>query len=218
MTMPDQPRSTIQRKRQKAENLANDRNAPAGERSNARAVADKLQIKLDKASPAAYRDLVKQGKVLIEEQVNINWKLGELASQVDKEYGSGKLQDFADDIDVNYSTLKNCRTTFLAYPEKARRRAFSVCSALNPHPRRLDILEKNPSLTTRQARTKMAEYNAREAIKSIAAPSPSVEEADADASGDANVEYCSFCGKSRHTVDVCLCDDCMEQMKRALAK
>jgi hypothetical protein len=153
--------------------LSNDSATTPHEREAAHLKSLELRAKLDAmggetkpaADPARYRALVKQGKALLEEQDNVNWKLGELASQVDKEYGQDKLKEFADELGVSTSSLKDCRTTYIAWPEKARRPAFSIARALNPHPRKFEIVEKKPDITFREAREKMQEYREREAAR-----------------------------------------------------
>ena len=52
------------------------------------------------------------------------WTLGDLALTVETEYGEGKLQDYADDIQVSYQTLKQNKWVASRY-EKVRRRTDS---------------------------------------------------------------------------------------------
>jgi hypothetical protein len=150
----------------KCQRLSDDISTTSHEREAASTKAKELRKKLDAldgetkpaANAARFRSLVKQGKALIEEQVNVNWKLGELASTIDKEYGQNKLKEFADEIGVSASSLKDCRTTYIAWPQKAGRPAFSIARALNPHPFRFDVLAKNPNITQAEAKAKVQEY------------------------------------------------------------
>lgn len=63
-----------------------------------------------------YESLVKQGRQAAKSQ----WVLGDLASKVETAYGEGKLQEYADDIGVEYPTLKDYRRVAVAY-EKGER-------------------------------------------------------------------------------------------------
>src|SRR5258706_8921784 len=61
--------------------LSNDSTTTGHERQAAQVKSIKLRKQLDATAPATnlagFRALVKQGKALLEEQENINWKLGE---------------------------------------------------------------------------------------------------------------------------------------------
>lgn len=171
--MTDTQRAKVYDTWLKCTRLSNDSRTPTHEREAARVKSIELRAKLDamdgEAAPAtslaAYRALVKQGKALLDEQENINWKLGELASQVDKQYGKAKLKEFADELEVSHSMLKDCRTTYLAWPQKAGRPAFWVARTLNAHPRHVELFEKNPDMTVQEARAKVQEYRERQAAK-----------------------------------------------------
>ena len=106
----------------KCTRLAEDTSTTEHEREAARTKAKELRAKLDESEPKSnaigFRELVKEGKQLIEEQTNVNWKLGELASKCDKEYGAGKLQQLAEELEIPYSTLRSYRATFIAWPQK----------------------------------------------------------------------------------------------------
>ena len=48
------------------------------------------------------------------------WRIGHLASLVAKQYGSGSLQQFADDIGETYSTVRRYRWVYKAYDPSVR--------------------------------------------------------------------------------------------------
>jgi hypothetical protein len=106
----------------------------------------------------AYKTLVEEGKAASLKLGQVNWILGELASKVEKRYGEASLQRYAEDIEVKYSTLKDCRTTYLRWPRLASRPAFSIARVLNSHPERLEIVQEQPFITKRQAELKVRQY------------------------------------------------------------
>lgn len=223
--------------------LSNDRTTTAHEREAARVKSIELRAKLDamdeETAPATnlarFRALVKQGKALLEEQDNINWKLGELASQVDKEYGKDKLQEFADELELKKQFLINCRTTFIAWPQKTVRTVFRFV--------RLSTVIRVVSrlyITWREARETMRKYREREAAKddakataakkcngesrAVAPPEPAEPEPAAKTTKP--TLRCTFCFKSQREAGtliassddialitgsaVCICDECVE--------
>ncbi len=64
----------------------------------------------------SYESLVKQGRQAAKSQ----WTLGDLASKVEIAYGEGKLQEYAEDIGVDYRTLLDYRTVARAYEKSER--------------------------------------------------------------------------------------------------
>src|SRR2546430_5512756 len=48
------------------------------------------------------------------------WRIGHLASLVAKQYGSGSLQQFADDIGETYSTVRRYRWVYTRYEPTVR--------------------------------------------------------------------------------------------------
>lgn len=140
---------------EKCEALARDAGATADEREAARAKAEKLRAKLRivaETGDAEYVSLVDEGRQIVQRQAADNWKLGELASRVEGRYGSGALRKYAEEIGVNYGTLKDCRTTLLAWSEKAGRPAFWTAKALNALDDRQQIVRRRPSITQNEAR------------------------------------------------------------------
>ena len=142
--------------------MAKDPGASAQERKIAREKAAKVQQQISETTPGpglvAYKTLVEEGKAASLKLGEVNWILGELASKVEKRYGEASLQQYAEDIEVKYSTLKDCRTTYLRWPRLASRPAFSIARVLNSHPERLEIVQQQPFITKRQAEFKVRQY------------------------------------------------------------
>lgn len=100
-----------------------------------------------------YDSLVHEGREVLEKQENLNWLLGELAAKVENKYGEGRLQQYADDIDMDYTTLRDYRYTVKCWPQSVGRPTFlAVARALASQPDRYEIVAKNPKITVRQAR------------------------------------------------------------------
>lgn len=129
-------------------------------------------VKLETVREDRYVSLVKQGRTLLKEQDDKNWELGELASQVGKEYGEDKLGQYAKDIDVKKNFLMDCRTTLKAWPQKSGRPDFWTARILNPHPGRSKIMKKYPNITAPEARALMKIYNDRKKVKEEAIREP----------------------------------------------
>jgi hypothetical protein len=149
---PEPTEEALRDRLAKAEAVAGDERAPDGERNAAEAAAaglrEQIRALAERGDPK-YRDLVERGKAAAK---NL-WTLGDLARQVQTEYGGESLARYADHIGVPYEVLKACRTTAAAWPdEKGRRLPFSVCRAMNILPDRFKIAEKRPGLNVAQAR------------------------------------------------------------------
>jgi hypothetical protein len=115
-----------------------------------------------------YKAAVEEGKRIAKQLVadlelaeNRKMRLGELADGVTKEYGEGRLSRYAKDIGMASCTLDRCRSVFRAWrdaPKQAAPPNFSVAQELQAHPDRFEIIERNPNLTVRDARSKMRQY------------------------------------------------------------
>jgi hypothetical protein len=161
---------SLHRKWTKSMALAEDESAPAGERDAASKKAagyrkrlDKLEGNADQKDQTNYLSAVARIRELLQQEGAIQCEIGDLVSQVETEYGKGTLQKLADELKIKLGTLQNYRTTALAWPEKSRRRDFSICAELNTHPQREGLLETHPDWTSRQARQKMLEYKEKQA-------------------------------------------------------
>src|SRR6266480_6129957 len=77
------------------------------------------------------------------------WRIGNLASLVAKQYGSGSLQQFADDIGETYSTVRRYRWVYKAYDPSVRFRfqqlSFSHFQVVAGLPDRVKWLERAES-------------------------------------------------------------------------
>lgn len=105
--------------------------------------------------------LVEEGFKLVRAQENMNWAIGDLACEVMTGYGMNTLEKYANEIALNYNTLKACCATSQAWPQKVKRITFwSVHQILNVHPDREKIIEENPNITWREAKDKVREYHA----------------------------------------------------------
>lgn len=96
-----------------------------------------------------YESLVKQGRQVVTQS---QWTLGDLATTVEIAYGQGKIQEYADDIGVTYSALREYRRVSAAY-ESAMRLTdvhWSVYAILAAQQDRVALLE--PGLTASAAR------------------------------------------------------------------
>jgi hypothetical protein len=80
-------------------------------------------------------------------------RLGELADEVGRGYGEGRLKRFAKEIGIAACTLARCRSVFRAWPKEAPApKSYAVAQELQAHPNRLEIIRRNPDLTKRDAR------------------------------------------------------------------
>lgn len=114
-----------------------------------------------------YDLLVMEGREARENADNVQWTEGDLALQIeampaderprDPETGAfvtdedKALKRYAQDIDVNYSTLQNYRGTAAAWPPSRRRDevSFATHAALNALEDRFDVIQ--PGMTSRDA-------------------------------------------------------------------
>lgn len=105
--------------------------------------------------------LVEEGRKAVIAQENINWVIGDLACEIETGYGENTLAKYAEEIGINYGTLKYCCATSKAWSQKVLRSTnWSAHKALNAHPQREQIVGENPNITAREASEKMREYQA----------------------------------------------------------
>lgn len=102
-----------------------------------------------------YDELVQEGRQVVRDRDDTNWKAGDLALKVetlepDEQFrrmtegvGGSPLKQYAKDIDVNYKSLKNWRGTAAAWPEALRRASVSWATHqyLNAQPDRFELIE-----------------------------------------------------------------------------
>jgi hypothetical protein len=81
-------------------------------------------------------------------------RLGALADQVEQEYGTDKLGQFAADIGINRDTLERYRSVYRAWRNSggAAGISFAVLSGLASHPDKAAIVAAKPNMTMREAR------------------------------------------------------------------
>jgi hypothetical protein len=155
----------LSERRDKAYRLSRDKSTTKHERENAARKVKELEEQIKKAQAESttekqYLLYVQQGKEAFTKREEMNWIIGELAAtKVQKEYGKGRLRQYAEDIGMNYSTLSHCRTTYIKWPQKTGRPVFWVANALNPHPDRLKIAQQQPELTKQKAQEIISEWN-----------------------------------------------------------
>jgi len=87
-------------------------------------------------------------------------RLGELAAQVETNYGESSLKVFAKDIGMALCTLQRSRSTWRAWAEISATppKLYSVAQELQAHPDRAQIITNNPNITVREARKKSQEW------------------------------------------------------------
>jgi len=87
----------------------------------------------------SWDELVAEGRLAID---GFQWRLGDLAAEVEKSYSESSLAAYAVEIGVNFATLESYRTIAAAYPQKSRRLDFSwsVHQALAAQPDRLELV------------------------------------------------------------------------------
>jgi hypothetical protein len=108
-----------------------------------------------------YEALVAAGKAAVKTETGTLWAIGDLACQVETSYGEGKLQQYAQDIDVEYSTLQERRRVSARWPKpdenldqdpKSRRSglSWSVHHIFAARGDRFELIDRYP--TVRKAR------------------------------------------------------------------
>jgi hypothetical protein len=102
-------------------------------------------------------ELVAEGRRLVAEQGAANWRLGDLAAQVQTRYGRRTLARFADAIGIEPATLRAYTATARAWPfvERQTEVSWSVHFILNAQPDRFELIER--VATCSEARRLVAE-------------------------------------------------------------
>jgi hypothetical protein len=100
---------------------------------------------------ATWGEYVAEGRRLVEEADQIQWRLGDLALGVEKSYGDNKLGLFAKDIGVNMKTLSQYRMVAKAYPEKVGRPTFWLAYELRNLDDRVELAAQG--MTCAEARS-----------------------------------------------------------------
>jgi hypothetical protein len=122
------------------------------------AVDNKLHVEPNPANPLQgdnadkkipYDDAVEKGRTIVSSMKNMQFELGQIADQLEPKYREETLKRYAEEIGIDYGTLKSYRTTHKAWKDAPVRPPFSVAKALNRHPRRADIIQENPDITVK---------------------------------------------------------------------
>jgi hypothetical protein len=108
--------------------------------------------------PDFYDAAVAEAKQITQNMETAEWgrmRLGELASQVETQYGENKLKQFAKDIGTALCTLERSRSVYRAWAEiPAAPPNFSVAQELQAVDDRGQIVTDKPNITAREARKK----------------------------------------------------------------
>jgi hypothetical protein len=102
-----------------------------------------------------YQEAVKQGKEIIitYKHSEFGWKIGRLCRLVEPIYGKETLKHFADDIGINYVTLRGFASMFNRWETKQHKpESTAVARALAAHPKREEIIKDHPHITVEEAR------------------------------------------------------------------
>jgi hypothetical protein len=111
-----------------------------------------------------FDDAVREGKEIIalleDTERQSHWRLGELADKLEPKYNDRTLAKFAEAIGIAACTLERHRSVFRKWQAipAARPISYAVLRALQDHPNRAAIVEKQPNLTAREARGLMQEH------------------------------------------------------------
>lgn len=100
-----------------------------------------------------WNDLVRRGRSATERLGQAKWELGDLACEVETTYNGGQLQAFADEIGVDYSTLRDyCQVAraFVAMTTNRGKACWTVYKLLAGREDRYDILAEREHWTVNE--------------------------------------------------------------------
>ena len=127
-------------------------------------------------SSQLYQELVEKGR----KATNMQWEIGDLAIKVLKEYWS--LEEYAEDIGINYNTLQNYRRLSNLYPAARRRDStlWTVHEVFAAQEDRFELITRQ--WTVREARefihTRKQEESERNKPKPEPKPEPKLNPED----------------------------------------
>jgi hypothetical protein len=102
-----------------------------------------------------YEDAVQEAQKILKQFDSGQMRLGELADKLEPRYGDNTLKRFAAEIGIAVCTVERYRDVYRAWkeiPAPGRElMSYSVARELAAHPDRAGIIERNPSITKRQA-------------------------------------------------------------------
>jgi hypothetical protein len=111
-----------------------------------------------------YEALVKKAIDALAQKSGAQWIIAECAAKIEKKYGESTLERFANEINLDYSTIRYYRITFQAWqdiPQNVGWPTFWTAKELNRHPDRFQIISEKPDITKLEARQIMVEYDHR---------------------------------------------------------
>jgi len=117
------------------------------------------------ANTIDYEAAVAEGKRILAAEESGRMRLGELAAQIETQYGKNKLAQFANDLRIAFCTVERARSVWNAWAEipAARPESYSVARELQSvakddreHAKK--IIADNPDLTSRRARKLAREW------------------------------------------------------------
>ena len=112
-----------------------------------------------------YEDAVREGRQIAGKIHGYQWRLGEIADQLETIYGSKTLERYAEDIEMSYETVKVCRSVFRAWPHHNKRpRNWSVAKVLVKYPDKHYLIEKEPDITVKQAVLAVESWKERRSV------------------------------------------------------
>jgi hypothetical protein len=111
-----------------------------------------------------YDAAVAEARQIIATAESGRMRLGELAAQVETNYGESSLKAFAKDIGMALCTLQRSRSIWRAWAEISATppKLYSVAQELQAHPDRAQIITDNPNITVREARKKTQEWKEKQ--------------------------------------------------------
>ena len=104
-----------------------------------------------------YDEAVIRGKRLVEIIHPSEIELGMIADKLEPKYGKQTLRRYAEELPIDYNTLKGYRATYRAWKDKpSRPKNYSVAKALNKHPDKYELHQLyGDDLTVKIAREEM---------------------------------------------------------------
>jgi hypothetical protein len=105
-----------------------------------------------------YDEAVVRGRNFVLAMKDSQFELGQLADRLEPKYGDENLGRYAEEIGIDHGTLKSYRATYRAWKDEPVCPSYSVARALNPHPRKADIIQETPELTVKEAEAKVEQW------------------------------------------------------------
>jgi hypothetical protein len=143
-----------------AEELAKKISSATASRAQTQKRALKQSVALP---PIPFDEVVTEGKRMVAVADSNNWRFGELAHRCEPKYGEETLAKLAKAIGgIAACTLERRRSVYRAWfveISAAPPESFAVAQELQNHPKRGEIIEKRPNITTREARKEMQAWN-----------------------------------------------------------